>query len=103
MCSISQTCLDVGLAQWTKSQAGLVGRDMLHSMTADKHSMTADKLLCFIDISALSGPCVLAHVISLVGWPKHVNSASSSLMLYLPDSYHYFAISLSSAVTVVHC
>ncbi len=34
--------------------------------------LTADKLLRLIDISALSEPCVLAHVISLVGWPKHV-------------------------------
>lgn len=32
--------------------------------------MTAHKLLWLIDASALSGPCILAHVISL---PKRVN------------------------------
>ena len=34
--------------------------------------MTAGNLLWRIETSALSGLCVLAHVISLVGWPKHV-------------------------------
>ena len=40
--------------------------------------LTADKLLWLIDIRTLSDLCqdldVLAHMISLVDWPKHVNS-----------------------------
>ena len=35
------------------------------------------QLLWLIDINAMSGPYVLAHVISLVGWPKHVKSSLS--------------------------
>ena len=41
--------------------------------------LTADKLLWLIDTSALSGLCVLAHVISLVGCPNHVTLALHTL------------------------
>lgn len=34
--------------------------------------MTADRQVAMPDISAVSGPAVLTHVISLVGWPQHV-------------------------------
>ena len=39
--------------------------------------MTAEKFVWLIYIGTLSGLCVLAHVISLIGWPKHVKSSLS--------------------------
>ena len=59
--------------------------------------VTADRLLWLTDISALSGPCVLAYVISLVGWPKHVKSCLS-LSLSFSLSQRHNRQQLSSAL-----